>query len=339
LNRLLIEYGFEEPRNPGLLELRAELAGQWSDAKAQAEDYSAAIKILAEPSAGGASPHLEHLHQRLGDAYVALQKWPEAVAAYAHVITSETTDAVLLSNRARAFEALKNWDAAAADWSRAATENLEGAKLIAEFARRLAACGQVRLAKAQFEKCQALYQRVLEVDPEKGMDKLVKGHASEAAGLGDLFAAIQDWKRAIVEYRRAVADQPADVALLTKLATAYQSAGRTCDAVPYLATLSYADPSDATFSLKVAALQAWFGQEKELAATLERIRAFAKDTTDADTANEAAIACSIRASSDKADLDAALALARKGVELHRAAWRLLALGMAEYRSGKRRGGH
>src|SRR5262249_17560196 len=32
-----------EPRNPGLLELRAELGGQWSDTKAQVGDYTAAI--------------------------------------------------------------------------------------------------------------------------------------------------------------------------------------------------------------------------------------------------------------------------------------------------------
>lgn len=117
---------------------------------------------------------------------------------------------------------------------------------------------------------------------------------------------------------------------------AYQSAGRTREAVPYLAKASALDPSD-MLPLKVAALQAWFGQEKELAATLERIRAFAKDTNDAGTAEWAAKACSIRVSTSKAELDAALALARKGVELDHVsewrAWPLLALGMAEYRSG------
>jgi hypothetical protein len=45
----------------------------------------------------------------------------------------------------------------------------------------------------------------------------------------------------------------------------------------------------------------------------------------------------IRVSTSKAELDAALALARKGVELDHGSewreWRLLALGMAEYRSG------
>ncbi len=81
-------------------------------------------------------------------------------------ITAEATDAVLLSKRARGYEALENWDAAAADWSRAATGNPEAAKLLGEFGQRLAAAGQVPLASGQFEKSQALYERLLEADPE-----------------------------------------------------------------------------------------------------------------------------------------------------------------------------
>jgi hypothetical protein len=54
-------------------------------------------------------------------------------------------------------------------------------------------------------------------------------------------------------------------------------------------------------------------------------------------AERAAKACSILPSASKAELEAALALARKGVELDQNGkwreWRLLALGMAEYRSG------
>jgi hypothetical protein len=117
----------------------------------------------------------------------------------------------------------------------------------------------------------------------------------------------------------------------------YAAADRTREAVPYLAKASAANPKDTLLSLKVAALQAWFGQEKELAATLQRIRAYAKDTNDASTAEQVAKACSIRPSTDKTELDAALALARKGVQLDKDSkwryWRLLALGMAEYRCG------
>ncbi len=165
-------------------------------------------------------------------------------------------------------------------------------------------------------------------------DTLVKQHPAAAAGIGDLYAAAKDWERAIAEYRKAVTDQAADVALLIKLAAAYQSAGRTREAVPHLAKVSAANPADTVLSLKVAALQAWFGQEKELAASRQRILAFAKGTNHVGTADQAAKACSIRASTDKAELEAALALARKGVELNKGReWNLLALGMAQYRSG------
>ena len=46
----------------------------------------------------------------------------------------------------------------------------------------------------------------------------------------------------------------------------------------------------------------------------------------------AAKACSILPATDKADLDAALALGRTAVQLQRNGWTLLALGMAEHRS-------
>src|SRR5262249_25833494 len=84
-------------------------------------------------------------------------------------IPAKTPNAELLSKRARAFEALKKWKAAAADWSRAAASNPDGAKLLAEFARRLAADGQVRLAKAPFAKAQALYERALAADPDNDL--------------------------------------------------------------------------------------------------------------------------------------------------------------------------
>jgi tetratricopeptide (TPR) repeat protein len=153
-------------RDAGLFELRAELAGQESDFIRQAADYTAAIGILAEQPAEEGSAALKRLYRRRGDVYFAMQKWSETVADYAHVITPETTDALLFSNRARAFEALKNWEAAAADWERAATGNPRGARLLTEFARRLSADGQVSFAKGQFEKAEALYERLLQAAPE-----------------------------------------------------------------------------------------------------------------------------------------------------------------------------
>jgi tetratricopeptide (TPR) repeat protein/tRNA A-37 threonylcarbamoyl transferase component Bud32 len=172
------------------------------------------------------------------------------------------------------------------------------------------------------------------VGDQKALDGLLKHRPLAAVGIGDLYAADQEWERAIAEYRKGITAQPTDGACLTKLATAYQSAGRTREAVPHLATLSSAHPEDTILSLKVAALQAWFGQDKELAATRQRVLAFAQDTSSVNTANRAAKVCSLLPSTDTAELEAALTLGRTAVKLGPGGeWNLLALGMAEYRSG------
>ena len=128
--------------------------------------------------------------------------------------------------------------------------------------------------------------------------------------------------------------------MLTKFAAVYQSAGRTREAVALLAEASAANPKDTLLSLKVAALQAWFGQDREFAATRQRILAFAKDTTEAATAERAAKACSTLPSPDEAEVEAALALGRTAVKVVKGTegwdWCLQALGMAEYRRASRR---
>jgi hypothetical protein len=89
--------------------------------------------------------------------------------------------------------------------------------------------------------------------------------------------------------------------------------------------------------IHTAALQAWFGQEKELAATCDRTLRFLKDTNNPAFAERAAKICSLRQMDDQTH-EAALVLARRAVELGRGNRALLpylqmALGMAEYRSG------
>jgi hypothetical protein len=88
--------------------------------------------------------------------------------------------------------------------------------------------------------------------------------------------------------------------------------------------------------LKTAALQAWFGQDRELAATCDRTLQFLKDTNNPALAEQAAKICCLRPLDDKTH-DAALVLARRAVELGRGnafeANFQMALGMAEYRSG------
>ena len=87
------------------------------------------------------------------------------------------------------------------------------------------------------------------IGDQQALDTLLEHHPQAAAGVGDLYAAAQDWERVIAAYRKLVTDQPADVALLTKLARAYQSAGRTREGVPYLAKASAATPEDTMLSL------------------------------------------------------------------------------------------
>jgi WD40 repeat protein len=555
----------DNPRDAGLLELRAELAGQENDLARQVADYTTAIEICAEQPAEAVSARLRRLHRCRGDACVKLKQWQQAVDDYARVITPETTDVLLLAQRAGAQEALENWEAAAADWARAATGNPHGAQLLADFARRLAAAGRVGPAKDHFQKSRALYERALEegrggdpvaadlaqllLDKEEkeqatrwtvltpiemksaggatltqledhsilaaeknsnhdtytitfrdlpgrihalGLEALphdslpfkgpgrhtsgnfhlttihaqfdppanggeprplklaraaadfsqqgygvenvtgsdpakswaivpvvgephraVLGFAEPAqpaegtvlrvtlefkswdraalgrfrllvsadpaifdreqkrlaalkltdpwgklaaayrlvgdqqaevamlkqrpeavAGIGDLYAAAHDWERAIGEYRKAITEQPVDGNVFSKLAAAYQSAGRTREAVGELAKVSAANPKDSVLSLRVAALQAWFGQEKEFAATRQRILAVSTGSTDSGVAERAAKACSILPSADKAEREAVLALARMAARTDQGrVWNQVALGMAEYRSG------
>jgi tetratricopeptide (TPR) repeat protein len=153
---------------------------------------------------------------------------------------------------------------------------------------------------------------------------------------GDLFAADRDWERAIAAYVKGLASEPANVAVLSKLASAYQSVGRTREAIVPLGASSSLNPTDTILTLKIAALQAWFGQESEFAATRRQILNFAQGTTDAVTAERIAKASSLLLSSDKAELETAVGLARKAVEVGHSSGLLpyfqLALGMAEYRN-------
>jgi tetratricopeptide (TPR) repeat protein len=88
--------------------------------------------------------------------------------------------------------------------------------------------------------------------------------------------------------------------------------------------------------LQAAALQAWLGQNKELAATRARALEVARDTKDPTTAERVAKICSL-SRADARTHEAALVLARRAVELGKGhgymVYFRMALGMAEYRSG------
>lgn len=175
-------------------------------------------------------------------------------------------------------------------------------------------------------------------DDEEALTRLLERRPAAAIGVGDLYAVAGDWGRAIAEYEKGLTKDSEDALLFTKLIAAYQSAGRSRDAVPIQAKMSAANPKDTIGSMKVAALQAWFGQEQEFADTRRRILAFAKDSNEATAVERAAKACSILPTTDRAELDAALACGRRAAQFSEnndslRGWCLMALGMAEYRSG------
>jgi hypothetical protein len=113
------------------------------------------------------------------------------------------------------------------------------------------------------------------------------------------------------------------------------AAGRTPDALPHLVLVSAARADDTSLALRVAGLQAWFGQDKELAATCGRALELAPGTFDPQKWGHLATICCLRPTPDPTRREAALALARKAVELREDYVALkLTLGMAEYRCGR-----
>jgi hypothetical protein len=112
------------------------------------------------------------------------------------------------------------------------------------------------------------------------------------------------------------------------------AAGRIANALGHLVIVSGAKPDDTDLALKVAALQAWFGQDKELADTCRRALESAQGIFDPKEWGQLARICCLRPTPDTTRREAALALARKAVEQGKGIlYRKLTLGMAEYRSG------
>jgi eukaryotic-like serine/threonine-protein kinase len=154
--------------------------------------------------------------------------------------------------------------------------------------------------KGQPDEAIACWKKAVELDP-----KNIMAHSN----LVNALKGKDQLDAAIASYRKAIELDPKDALASSNLALAY---------------------------MRVAAPQAWYGQDKELAATCARALEFAKDTKDPTTAERVAKICSLR-QSDPGTHEAALVLARRAVELGKGypflGFFQLALGMAEYRSG------
>ncbi len=266
-------------------------------------------------------PNFAQPHSNLGFEYRRKRQWDEAIACYQKVIAIDPKDSYGHSDLASALHGKGEVDQAIACWRKSISLHSRNAPAHNNLGDALYRKGELDEAIACWRKCILLDPKIAQAHSNLGTALRDKGRLGEA----------------IACYQKAVEVNPQYDGARRLLAVTLLSAGRIREAIPHLETASVANPKDTVLSFRVAVLQAWFGQNKELAATLERIRAFARDTNDAGTAQRAARACSIRPSTNKAELETALALARKGVELAKTGperdWSLLALGMAEYRSG------
>jgi tetratricopeptide (TPR) repeat protein len=104
-----------------------------------------------------------------------------------------------------------------------------------------------------------LLEKLAEQAPDDALIQAELARHLTAAGNAALAESARAKARALFEDE--LAKEPTNAALAADLFSAYQSAGRTREAVPHLAKASAAHPEDARLSLKVAALEAWFGQE------------------------------------------------------------------------------
>jgi WD40 repeat protein/serine/threonine protein kinase/tetratricopeptide (TPR) repeat protein len=61
------------------------------------------------------------------------------------------------------------------------------------------------------------------INDQPSLDKLLEQHPEAVVGIGDLYAAGNNWERAVVEYSKSITDGTADSALLAKRAAAYMA--------------------------------------------------------------------------------------------------------------------
>jgi eukaryotic-like serine/threonine-protein kinase len=151
--------------------------------------------------------------------------------------------------------------------------------------------------------------------------------------------------------KRLRPDHPDTLQSMFNVARIYLATGRSREAMPLVEHATSPKDNDAfltpflqeAFSrkdtetfLSLAALLAWLGKDARYDAARRQILGFAKGNHDAETVCRAAQAGALRPSTDEEVSNAVLDLGRQAVELNKGACELLALGMAEFRSGRYR---
>ena len=171
-------------------------------------------------------------------------------------------------------------------------------------------------------------------DTLTAMQGLAKAYA--AVGRHDEALALLEQ---LVESRRKVfgPEHRYTLEAMSDRASAYFTAGRGDEAFALLGDESARNPANTILTLKLATLQLWLGKEADYTATCRRMLQWAADHEGPEPADRAGKITNLRPSADPQMRQAALAFARRAVELGRTnsslPWFQMGLGMAEYRSG------
>jgi eukaryotic-like serine/threonine-protein kinase len=174
--------------------------------------------------------------------------------------------------------------------------------------------------------------------PENPDSLLAMGYVAisyeEAGRLDD---ALKLREEALPLFRKVFGpEHPNTLFTMQLLANSYYAAGRGSEAASLLQKACEAKPKDTEASLTLATWQTWFGQDTDYEATRRRLVQQAEGSDVAGTAERAAKAACLRASTDSALLAKALRLAQRGVELGKndslLPYYQVSLGLAEYRN-------
>ncbi len=217
-------------------------------------------------------------------------------------------------------------------------------------------------AEAEYRKGLSMQQKLVDENPSVVGFRYELAYSHHMLGellsnTGNATEAETEGHKALVIYQKLAEDDPAVAGFRSSLAQSHfyhgillWNTGKPAEAeAEYRKALAIRQkliddyPSVIEFRrdlsrdyLRVAALQAWFGQDQALSSTCEKLLSLANDKTDPEIADKAAKCCSLRQTDPKLR-ENALVLARHAVKHGKdSRWLVyfeMALGMAEFRSG------
>ncbi|MGO9467263.1 MAG: tetratricopeptide repeat protein [Isosphaeraceae bacterium] len=295
--------------NPAVTDFRSDLAGSHQNLGVLLKDMGKPVAAAAEYRKALA------LRQRLADDHPALTGLRSGLAGSHQDLgwllrdTGKPAEAEAELRKAMAIRQKLAGDAPADTgfrsdlaWSHRALADL------------LSNTGKPAEAEAEFRKALAIRQKLADDNPadtslRSSLADFHFNHGILLSNTGKPAEAEAEFRKALAIYQKMVDDNPSVIDLRGGLSFGY---------------------------LRVASLQAWFGQDKELSSTCEKLFSLAKDTEDSFLGERAAKCCSLR-QADPKRCETALVLARRAVEQGKGSrWLVyfkMALGMAEYRSG------